>query len=94
MEDIKSFIESQWNFGENDGSEIRSMSWDLLPNFSRDFVPSYTDCPDCWQTADKLQWYKFRTCQRSWNNLAGSAGYFSICQKCNIYVQLITTKRG
>jgi hypothetical protein len=88
---IENLLLNPFYFGKNDGSEIKSVTWDVI-NVSCGFVSSFSDCPKCNLKVEKLQWFKYRTNNISWHCLAGSEGYFSKCPKCNIYIQKIDTK--
>lgn len=48
-------------------------------------------CPKCGLESQNQHWFEFRTDDKSWRNLAGSAGFYSRCPECEIIVNNITT---
>lgn len=45
-----------------------------------------TNCPVCGRDPDDLEWFYFESPSRTWRNLAGRAGWMTVCDECGVQV--------
>jgi hypothetical protein len=76
------------------GAVNKKISYKQLKDDPFNNKPAHKKCPKCGKEPKHLDWYKFRTSNASWRNLAGAMGFYSKCPDCEIMVENICVARN
>jgi hypothetical protein len=72
---------------KGDDTINKRISWKSVSKVFSKSIHELKPCPKCGQDAEKLHWYFYSTSRESWQNLAGTKGYYSKCIECKICVE-------
>ncbi len=86
------YVKMGWFWGW-DAVNICNTDENVIKELPEELIKSklFIACPQCSCAPEKLRWINFSTSGKSWENLAGSAGYLSICENCKRQVGYLET---